>query len=51
MARPTHRTKVIHRAKTVLLDVRGNIRAEYVGPELPLERVSQDLQSLLAESR
>jgi len=42
--------EVIHTAKTILIDAQGNIRAEYVGPELPLKRVSPDMRALLAES-
>ncbi len=41
--------EVTHSAKTFLLDKRGNIRAEYIGPDLPLPRVSQDARALMGE--
>ena len=43
--------EVIHSAKTVLLDGAGNMRAEYIGPELPLKRVAQEIRTLLAAAR
>ncbi|MBI4786492.1 MAG: SCO family protein [Chloroflexi bacterium] len=40
---------VVHTTKTVLLDGAGNLRAEYIGVELPRARVAQDIRALLAE--
>jgi protein SCO1/2 len=42
--------EVNHTVKVVLLDARGNIRAEYIGQQLPLTRVTQDIHRLLNES-